>query len=173
MRHHRKYWLRGIVTGVLITAGIAAMLWPRPVVAEPEIVTVVRTEYVPAVTQTFVDRLTQKEVLPEEEELLFCQIVAGEAAYEPWEGIAAVAECLKNHLAEAPMDEIRPLFCGWMEEVPYYVTVICRAVLYDDLEVLGDSVKYFYSPTWTEGGVSYWHESQEYLGSIGNHRFFR
>jgi len=116
----------------------------------------------------------QQETLSPEDELRFCQTVAGESAYESWEGIAAVAETIKNHLDSGKtIDETLALYSGHMEEVPEYVRTLCLDVLYEGLEVFGGESMYFYSPEWMEGGVSAWHETREFLGQIGGHKFFK
>ena len=112
--------------------------------------------------------------LDTDEEDTFIRIVAGEALHDGWESIVAVAEVLRNHIvAGATVYEAQRLFDGWWDgALPEYVVTLCRDVLNDRLSVIGREAKWFYSPAYMVDGWSAWHESQQFLGWVGSHKFF-
>lgn len=109
----------------------------------------------------------------EDRHVLEC-IVQGEAGGESLEGKMWVATCLLNAMkreggASASYVRKQYQYAGWSENVSdETVTAVSR--VFDDGELLHDSVLWFYAPK----GVSSipWHESQNHVATVGNHKFF-
>ena len=107
-------------------------------------------------------------------------VVAGEAGGEPYEGKVAVAQCyfdamLKDGLSATEVKSAYG-YSGWNENLdkqdPKAYDEVKNAVMdvfYGGKFVTDKPILYFYNPAY---GYSDWHESQEYWGSIANHKFF-
>ena len=109
-----------------------------------------------------------------EERDLVERVVMAEAGGEAHEGQLAVAQCILNACL---LDGIRP--AQVVEEYSYtdnrpepteQVKVAVAAVFDDGLTVFDPDVLYFYAP---ELCRSDWHETQDYVTTIGCHRFFK
>lgn len=112
--------------------------------------------------------------LTEYERDLVERVVMGEAGAEPYKGQMAVAQCILNTCqlrrvfpAQAVVDlkytKARP-------DPTESVKQAVAAVFDDGATVFSRDVLYFYAPAMT---TSSWHESQEYVMTIGGHRFFK
>lgn len=101
------------------------------------------------------------------------RVVMAEAGAEPFEGQIAVAQCILNAceredkrpgeiVIEYKYTDKRP---GPTDEVKAAVSAV-----FDYGETVTDrEILYFYAPDLCE---SEWHESQEYVMTVGGHRFF-
>lgn len=125
--------------------------------------------------------------LSEDERELVESIVCGEAGNQPYWGKVAVASCILNACLK---DDIRPRevqtkyqYSGWKSLAQFELECIkaygntnladevrqAVSQVFDDGEVLSADVLWFYNPAY---GYSSFHESQNYLMTIGEHRFF-
>lgn len=112
--------------------------------------------------------------LTEYERDLVERVVMAEAGAEPYKGQMAVAQCILNacQLRRAfPAQVVVDL--DYTKARPEPTDSVKRAVssVFDDgATVFSRDVLYFYAPAMT---TSSWHESQEYVMTIGGHRFFK
>lgn len=102
------------------------------------------------------------------------RVVMAEAGGESYKGQMAVAQCILN---AAELHGLRPV--GVVEELKYTnarpdptksVKKAVAAVFDDGDSVFDRDVIYFYAPALV---TSTWHESQDYVTTIGCHRFFK
>ena len=116
-----------------------------------------------------------------EYELWFVEcVIAGECAYEPYEGKLAVAQCyfdamLKDGLSATEVKSAYG-YIGWNENLdkqdPKAYNEVKNAILdvfYGGKFVSEKPILFFYAPRWC---TSEWHEAQEFEMEIGGHRFF-
>ena len=101
------------------------------------------------------------------------RVVMAEAGAEPYEGQIAVAQCILNACERENMrpDEIviKYQYTDMRPEPTDTVKAAVSAV-FDYGETATDrEILYFYAPALVE---SEWHESQEYVMTVGGHRFF-
>lgn len=116
----------------------------------------------------------KRYTLTDEERLIVCQVVQAEAGGEPFAGKVAVAQCI---LRACEDDEIRPDvavrkygYCKSRPE-PSQETLDAVQAVFDFGHVATvEPIKYFYAPGRT---ASSWHETQDYVMTINNHRFFK
>lgn len=107
-------------------------------------------------------------------------VVAGECAYEPYEGKLAVAQCyfdamIKDGLTAREVKEVYQ-YAGWNSDLDkqdrkMYIEVM-EAVhdIFDVGQFVTEKpILFFYSPSLCD---SPWHESQNYVMTIGGHKFF-
>lgn len=107
-------------------------------------------------------------------------VVAGECAYEPYEGKLAVAQCyfdamIKDGLTAREVKEVYQ-YAGWNSDLDkqdrkMYIEVM-EAVhdIFDVGQFVTEKpILFFYSPSLCD---SSWHESQNYVMTIGGHKFF-
>lgn len=107
-------------------------------------------------------------------------LVAGEAGWEPYNGKKAVAQCifdamLKDGISAREVRE-RYQYAGWNDMLEYqsremYIEVMDAV---RDIFDLGQfmtekPILFFYAPALCD---SPWHESQNYVMTIGGHKFF-
>lgn len=123
-------------------------------------------------TQTATEPTTRYE-LSNDERAVIEQVVAAEASGEPYNGQAAVAECILNACEK---DGIRPdRAIGKYGYTPNRIAPTqsikdAVSAVFDRGETIsGGRILYFYAP---DRCVSKWHESQEFVVEIANHRFF-
>jgi spore germination cell wall hydrolase CwlJ-like protein len=112
--------------------------------------------------------------LTEYERDLVERVVMAEAGAEPYKGQMAVAQCILNTC------QLRQMFPAQVVKSYKYtkarpdptesVKQAVSAVFDDGATVFSRDVLYFYAPART---TSSWHESQEYVMTIGGHRFFK
>ena len=116
-----------------------------------------------------------------EYELWFVEcVIAGECAYEPYEGKLAVAQCyfdamLKDGLSATEVKSVYG-YSGWNENLdkqdPKAYNEVKNAIMdvfYGGKFVTEKPILFFYAPRWC---TSEWHEAQEFEMEIGGHRFF-
>ena len=116
-----------------------------------------------------------------EHEIWFVEcVIAGECAYEPYEGKLAVAQCyfdamLKDGLSATEVKSVYG-YIGWNENLdkqdPKAYNEVKNAIMdvfYGGKFVTEKPILFFYAPKWC---TSEWHESQNYAMTIGGHKFF-
>ena len=118
--------------------------------------------------------------LTEDDRWFIESVVAGECAYEPYEGKLAVAQCyfdamIKDGLTAREVKEVYQ-YAGWNPDLdkqnPKMYIEVMDAV--HDIFDMGQFVTekpilFFYAPKLCD---SPWHESQNYAMTIGGHKFF-
>lgn len=100
-------------------------------------------------------------------------IVQGEAGGESLEGKMWVATCLLNAMkreggASASFIRKQYQYAGWNENISDE-TISAVSRVFDDGEVMHETVLWFYAPA---ACTSNWHESQQYITTVQNHKFF-
>ena len=107
-------------------------------------------------------------------------VVAGECAYEPYEGKLAVAQCyfdamIKDGLTAREVKEVYQ-YAGWnpnldKQDRKMYIEVMDAVHDIFDMGqfVTEKPILFFYAPKLCD---SPWHESQNYAMTIGGHKFF-
>lgn len=145
---------------------------PEPT-AQPEErpVTVLVIEQ-PATEYAYYDGpLVYYEITTDDRETLQC-IVQGEAGGESLEGKMWVATCLLNAMRKdgltAEKARTAYQYAGWNENVSDE-TINAVSRVFDDGEVMHDSVLWFYAPKLCNGS---WHETQQFVTEVGGHKFF-
>ena len=116
-----------------------------------------------------------------EHELWFVEcVIAGECAYEPYEGKLAVAQCyfdamLKDGLSATEVKSVYG-YSGWNENLdeqdPKAYNEVKNAIMdvfYGGKFVTEKPILFFYNPAIVYSG---WHEAQEYWKTLYNHKFF-
>lgn len=111
--------------------------------------------------------------LSDEEFVTTCRMVMGESGAEPYDGMMAVAQCI---LAACEADGLVPSevrteyrYAGWKEEYSDKVERAVLAVFRDGTRVCDEEIIFFYAPKLC---TSKWHETQDYVLTIGGHKFF-
>ena len=112
--------------------------------------------------------------LTDEERDTVERVVMAEAGGESYEGQMAVAQCILN---ASTLHDLRPdetveefKYTGWRPEPTEEVKQAVAAVFDDGATVFDRDVLYFYAPAICR---STWHEAQDYVTTIGGHRFFK
>ena len=107
-------------------------------------------------------------------------VIAGECAYEPYEGKLAVAQCyfdamIKDGLSATEVKSVYG-YSGWNENLdkqdPKAYNEVKNAIMdvfYGGKFVTEKPILFFYNPAY---GYSDWHEAQEYWKTLYNHKFF-
>jgi spore germination cell wall hydrolase CwlJ-like protein len=102
------------------------------------------------------------------------RVVMAEAGGEAYDGQIAVAQCILNACL---LDGIRPSeaieeysYTGNRPDPTESVKQAVAAVFDDGVTVFGPDVLYFYAPALCR---SDWHETQDYVTTIGCHKFFK
>lgn len=118
--------------------------------------------------------------LTEDDRWFIESVVAGECAYEPYEGKLAVAQCyfsamIKDGLTAREVKEMYQ-YDGWNPDLDkqnrkMYIEVMDAVHDIFDMGqfVTEKPILFFYAPSLCD---SPWHESQNYAMTIGGHRFF-
>ena len=118
------------------------------------------------------DWIVYYPITAEDRRVLEC-IVEGEAGTEGLEGKMWVATCLLNAMkregdASAAFVRKQYQYDGWEENVTdETITAVSR--VFDDGELMHDTVLWFYAP---KRGYSKWHETQKFVAEVGGHRLF-
>ena len=148
---------------------------PQPIYIEPEIV-----ELESEIDKSEIEYYVSPIYLTEDDRWFIESVVAGECAYEPYEGKLAVAQCyfdamIKDGLTAREVKEVYQ-YAGWNSDLDkqdrkMYIEVM-EAV--HDIFDMGQFVTekpilFFYAPSLCD---SLWHESQNYAMTIGGHQFF-
>lgn len=118
--------------------------------------------------------------LTEDDRWFIESVVAGECAYEQYEGKLAVAQCyfdamIKDGLSAREVKELYQ-YDGWnpdldKQDKKMYIEVMDAVHdIFDVGQFVTDKpILFFYAPRWC---TSDWHEAQEFEMEIGGHRFF-
>ena len=118
--------------------------------------------------------------LTEDDRWFIESVVAGECAYEPYEGKLAVAQCyfdamIKDGLTARDVKEVYQ-YDGWNPDLDkqdrkMYIEVMDAVHDIFDMGqfVTEKPILFFYAPSLCD---SPWHESQNYAMTIGGHKFF-
>ena len=177
-----------VITALLMLGSFAigARLMTVQIQAAKEPETAVEYVYLPQIihdgTERVVYRYQSDDGQPSigiDEYELFCAVVMGECGNtEPDEGVAAVAECLLNYVRMHCMTVAEAIEAAGYSAPPLEpslrVEAICHMVLFHELAPLGRAdALWFYAPEYMTDGYSAWHEGQQYITTIGGHRFFR
>ena len=143
---------------------------PQHIYIEPEIVEL----------ESEIEYYVSPIYLTEDDRWFIECVVAGECAYEPYEGKLAVVQCyfdamIKDGLTAREVKEVYQ-YAGWNPDLDkqdrkMYIEVM-EAVhdIFDVGQFVTEKpILFFYSPSLCD---SPWHESQNYAMTIGGHKFF-
>ncbi len=152
------------------TEPIEESVEPQPIYIEPEIVEL----------ESEIEYYVSPIKLTEDDRWFIECVVAGECAYEPYEGKLAVAQCyfdamIKDGLTAREVKEVYQ-YAGWDSDLDkqdrkMYIEVM-EAVhdIFDVGQFVTEKpILFFYAPSLCD---SPWHESQNYAMTIGGHKFF-
>ena len=143
---------------------------PQPIYIEPEIVEL----------ESEIEYYKSPIYLTEDDRWFIECVVAGECAYEPYEGKLAVAQCyfdamIKDCLTAREVKEVYQ-YAGWNTDLDkqdrkMYIEVMDAVHDIFDMGqfVTEKPILFFYAPSLCD---SPWHESQNYAMTIGGHKFF-
>ena len=143
---------------------------PQPIYIEPEIVEL----------ESEIEYYVSPIYLTEDDRWFIECVVAGECAYEPYEGKLAVAQCyfdamIKDGLTAREVKEVYQ-YAGWNPDLDkqdrkMYIEVMDAVHDIFDMGqfVTEKPILFFYAPSLCD---SPWHESQNYAMTIGGHKFF-
>ena len=116
----------------------------------------------------------KRYIITDEERYELASAITAEAIGEPFAGKVAVAQCI---LQACEDDGIRPIEAltrykySTRRPEPTDEALAAVAAVFDFGHVAtSEPIKYFYAP---ELVASLWHESQVYVMTINNHRFFK
>ena len=152
------------------TEPIKESVEPQNIYVEPQIVE----------QKSKIERYKSPINLTEDDRWFVESVVAGECAYEPYEGKLAVTQCyfdamLKDGLSATEVKSVYG-YSGWNENLasqdPKAYDEVKNAVMdvfYGGKFVTEKPILFFYAPKWCD---SPWHESQNYAMTIGGHKFF-
>ena len=148
---------------------------PQHIYIEPEIV-----ELESEIDKPEIEYYVSPIYLTEDDRWFIECVVAGECAYEPYEGKLAVAQCyfdamIKDGLTAREVKEVYQ-YAGWNPDLDkqdrkMYIEVM-EAVhdIFDVGQFVTEKpILFFYAPSLCD---SPWHESQNYVMTIGGHKFF-
>ena len=148
---------------------------PQHIYIEPEIV-----ELESEIDKPEIEYYKSPIYLTEDDRWFIECVVAGECAYEPYEGKLAVAQCyfdamIKDGLMAREVKEVYQ-YAGWNPDLDkqdrkMYIEVM-EAVhdIFDVGQFVTEKpILFFYAPSLCD---SPWHESQNYVMTIGGHKFF-
>ena len=162
--------LGAMVAIVVVLTGQANDAADLPVHTE----TVEATTTAPTTTTTTEPAPVLYYPLTDEERDLVERVVMAEAGGEAYVGQLAVAQCILNACL---LDDLRPAeaieeysYTGNRPDPTESVKQAVAAVFDDGVTVFDSDVLYFYAPALCR---SDWHESQDYVTTIGCHRFFK
>lgn len=143
---------------------------PQYIYVEPQIVE----------QESKIERYKSPINLTEDDRWFIECVVAGECAYEPYEGKLAVAQCyfdamIKDGLTAREVKEVYQ-YAGWNPDLDkqnrkMYIEVMDAVHDIFDMGqfVTEKPILFFYAPSLCD---SPWHESQNYAMTIGGHKFF-
>lgn len=113
-------------------------------------------------------------VLTSEQRTLIEQVVSAESRGEPYDGQVAVAQCILNACLKDDITPERAIkkykYTGARVEPTESVKEAVAAVFDRGEGVTEEPILYFYAPARV---TSDWHESQDFVVEIKNHRFFK
>lgn len=127
----------------------------------------------PHVEETTETEAEPRYRLADEERAEIERVIMAEAGGEPREGIIAVAQCILNAAEKSnisPVEAVKKYgYTSIRKEPNEAVKEAVKAVFDDGETVTEEPILYFYAAYI----YSAWHESQEFVAEIGNHRFFK
>ena len=127
----------------------------------------------PHVEETIETEAEPRYKLTGEERTEIERVIMAEAGGEPREGIIAVAQCILNAAENSnisPVEAVKKYgYTSIRKEPNEAVREAVKAVFDNGETVTNEPILYFYA-TYI---YSAWHESQEFVIEIGNHRFFK
>ena len=143
---------------------------PQYIYVEPEIVK----------QESEIERYKSPINLTEDDRWFIESVVAGECAYEPYEGKLAVAQCYFDAMVKGGLTarEVKNVYqyAGWNPDLDkqdrkMYIEVMDAVHDIFDMGqfVTEKPILFFYAPSLCD---SPWHESQNYAMTIGGHKFF-
>ena len=148
---------------------------PQPIYIEPEII-----KQESEIDKPEIEYYESPIYLTEDDRWFIECVVAGECAYESYEGKLAVAQCyfdamIKDGLTAREVKEVYQ-YAGWNPDLDkqdrkMYIEVM-EAVhdIFDVGQFVTEKpILFFYAPSLCD---SPWHESQNYVMTIGGHKFF-
>lgn len=150
---------------------------PQYIQVEPQIV---EKESAAEEAESELERYVSPINLTEDDRWFIESVLAGECAYEPYEGKLAVAQCyfdamIKDGLTAREVKEVYQ-YAGWNPDLDkqdrkMYIEVMDAVHDIFDMGqfVTEKPILFFYAPRWC---TSDWHEAQEFEMEIGGHRFF-
>lgn len=101
-------------------------------------------------------------------------MVMGESGGEPYKGQMAVAQCILQACRNDDLtpSEVRVVYkySGWNENPSTTVRKAVHEVFDNGVKAVNDEILWFYAPAYVKG--SPWHETQRFVVTIGNHKFF-
>ena len=152
------------------TEPIEKSVEPQHIYVEPQIVEL----------ESEIERYKSPINLTEDDRWFIESVVAGECAYEPYEGKLAVAQCYFDAMVKSGLSarEVQKAYgyVAWNDRLnkqnPKMYIEVMDAV--HDIFDMGQFVTekpilFFYAPSLCD---SPWHESQNYAMTIGAHKFF-
>lgn len=176
-----KEWLKligaAVLTAALITITVTQCckaLTPEPA-PEPAPVIVETTTTAPTTTTTTTRPTAEPHhPLTDKERDLVERVVMAEAGGEAYVGQLAIAQCILNASqlrGMSPAQVVTALkYSKARPEPSEQVKEAVAAVFDEGVKVFDHEVIYFYAPALV---TSTWHESQDYVTTIGCHRFFK
>ena len=161
--------------GFLTIAAVLALVLLFAAAAVPEEITVPETEPITAPELTVSAQIpTARYQLTAEERELVCQVVMAESGTEPFDGKMAVSQCILNaceKTGKRPAEVIAEFGYTDRRVEPNAETREAVAAVFDAGETVTDAkILFFYAPNLVK---SAWHESQTYVCTIGEHKFFK
>ena len=117
---------------------------------------------------------TGQVVLSEQDRVLACQIVYGEAGGEGFEGCCLVAQCLKDSMVFLGYNSIADVqkYCkydGWQENYSATAEQAVDYIFNQNKSAVAHRILFFYAPDLC---TSSWHETQKYVLTHNTSRFF-
>lgn len=116
----------------------------------------------------------KRYTLTDAERLEIAQVITAEAAGEPFAGKVAVAQCILQVCEDEgirPPEALRRYKYSTRRPEPTEEALEAVEAVFDFGHVAtSEPIRYFYAPDLTE---SSWHESQVYVMTINNHKFFK
>ena len=116
----------------------------------------------------------KRYTLTDAERLEIAQVITAEAAGEPFAGKVAVAQCILQACEDEgirPPEALRRYKYSTKRPDPTEEALEAVEAVFDFGHVAtSEPIRYFYAPDLVE---SSWHESQVYVMTINNHKFFK
>ena len=116
----------------------------------------------------------KRYTLTDAERLEIAQVITAEAAGEPFAGKVAVAQCILQVCEDEgirPPEALRRYKYSTRRPEPTEEALEAVEAVFDFGHVAtSEPIRYFYAPDLVE---SNWHESQVYVMTINNHKFFK
>ena len=116
----------------------------------------------------------QRYTITDAERYEIAQVVTAEAVGEPFAGKVAVAQCILQASEDddlRPPEAIKKYKYAKSRPKPTQEALEAVAAVFDFGHIATtEPIKYFYAPARTSSG---WHESQVYILTINNHKFFK